>query len=144
MWGCISSKGPGPIKVIRGTMDGDKYLQTLAECIIPYKSEIGVFQQDNRPPHKTHTVLKALSDAQIPVLDCPPYSPDVNCIENIWAILKDKVHKMHANNMADLETHILEVWANDESLKVACRNVVQSMTNRIRLLRRNKGVVIKY
>ena len=30
VWGCISSEGPGPIKVIRGTMDGDKYPQTLS------------------------------------------------------------------------------------------------------------------
>ena len=86
-------------------MDGNKYLQILAKCIILYKIEIGMFQQDNAPPHKMHTVLKTLSDAQFPVLDWPPYRTDVNCIENIWAILKDKVHKMHTDNMADFETH---------------------------------------
>ena len=68
VWGAIHASGPGPIKIIRGTMDGAKYLETIQECVFPFAEEIGLFQQDNAPPHKTQVVLKSLEDAQITVM----------------------------------------------------------------------------
>lgn len=61
-------------------------------------------------------------------MDWPPYSPDLSPIENLWALLKDKIHKLrpdllHINNndqtkeiliataqqaWAELELHHLE------------------------------------
>jgi hypothetical protein len=39
--------------------------------------------QDNVLVHKTKAVLEWFLDSRIPLIDWPPYSPDMNLIENI-------------------------------------------------------------
>ena len=48
-------------------------------------------QQDNAPVHKSEVVRNFLAQEQWEVLDWPAYSPDLNPIENIWAIFKKKL-----------------------------------------------------
>jgi hypothetical protein len=51
-----------------------------------------VFQQDNDPKHTSHDVKSDL-ETHLPgqVLLWPSYSPDLNPIKNVWAILKKKM-----------------------------------------------------
>jgi len=46
------------------------------------------FMQDNAPIHKAKKVIKWLEDQGIPVMDWPPYSPDLNQIEHCWVHMK--------------------------------------------------------
>lgn len=53
----------------------------------------------------------------------PPYSPDLNPIENLWAIVKERIHERYPDlgqmpkNMAALERLVdaaIEVWGDIE------------------------------
>ena len=48
---------------------------------------------DNHPVHKCMNSLLFYKEHKIKVIDFPPYSPDLNPIENIWEKLKKEIMK---------------------------------------------------
>ena len=112
-------------------MDGNCYAELLKQYIIPFRCEMDVFQQDNAPPHKTSRAQQLFQQAGIDVMDWPPYSPDLNPIENIWSLLKKSVSNFHPQTLDDLESAIVKVWWTDVTLSNATVSVIQSMPQTI-------------
>jgi transposase len=54
----------------------------------------GIFQHDNAPTHTAYIIRDLLQELGIEVMDWPPYSPDLNLIENLWALLKAEIMKI--------------------------------------------------
>ena len=46
----------------------------------------------------------------IDILDWPPYSPDLNIIENIWITMKKYVEKRSPVTIDDLKVKIQQAW----------------------------------
>ena len=65
--------------------------------------------QDGTPCHRSKIVTQFFKSKKIQILDWPGNSQDLNLIENLWTVLKDKVSEKQPNNTKELEEAIKAV-----------------------------------
>ena len=84
----------GPYFLTSGTtMNGEKYVKALQEKLQLHMTvhHCDIFMHDGAPCHRSRVVKKFLGEKNIRRLDWPGNSPDLNPIENLWMLLKNKV-----------------------------------------------------
>ncbi len=69
-------------------------------------------------------------------------SPDLNPIEHMWGILKQKVEKHHVSNIQQLCDVVIEEWKR--MLATTCAALVNSMPRRIKAVLDKNGAPTKY
>lgn len=75
-----------------------KKSKIIENCNINYNND-WLFQQDNAPAHRAQRTHKFLNDKNVSVLSCPPYSPDLNIIELVWAIMKNRIDRRNIQSI---------------------------------------------
>ena len=94
-----------------------------------------LLMQDGAPPHTANLTQRWCAE-HFPrfwrKVEWPGNSPDLNPIENLWSILKDRVGKMaNATKLEDLILRVKSAWADiDPDI---LENLVCSMPARIQL-----------
>lgn len=149
VWSCFSYYGLGPIVPVVGTMRQTNYLSTLRDYLLPqvaewYGSSSCVFQHDNAPCHKARSIREFLGQQNFQVIDWPPYSPDLNPIENLWSLLKSRVHREATTSKIQLSRRIEQIWRSDPSLRSACKSLIESMPRRVQAVIDSRGGYTKY
>ena len=99
---------------------------------------------DNATIHSSKNTEEWLKINKIKTIEWPPYSPDINPIENLWQILDQKVRK-EVDVYADKDELWLALrreWYRIDSETI--KSLYDSMTKRIDDLHKNEGGYTRY
>ena len=148
VWGCISASGRGGLFFLppHTTMNAKNYLAMLKEKLPPWMTvrETSIFQHDGAPCHRAKVVktwLQQQSFMELP--NWPGSSPDLNVIENCWAVMKTKVAAKNPSSYSELCKAIKEVWTH-EITREFCASLVSSMPRRLKLVIAARGRSTRY
>ena len=163
IWGCFAGTKLGPIVFLDGTINADVYIAMLQNNLLPFIDAViadgatdVVFQQDNATPHiakRTHAWFEnTMQEHGFTLMKWPPNSPDMNPIENLWAIVKLHLHRRfpdtkHLHGSPEmiktiLKQRLMEVWwdIREEVLN----RLIESMPCRVQALLEAKGWYTDY
>ena len=79
--------------VFDGAINGDLFLAYVEQILVPTLKVGDIVIMDNLSSHKKAAVGRAIEDAGATLLFLPPYSPDLNPIEQVFAKLKHLMRK---------------------------------------------------
>ncbi len=96
MVGGLRGDGPCAPMMLGGPMNGDSFLAYGEQALIPALSPGDVVVMDNLSTRKAASVLAAFETHGAEALFLPPYSPDLNPIENMWPKVKSLIRR-HAS-----------------------------------------------
>lgn len=149
-WAAISSRGKSRLIEYTGTLDASDYQELLTKGLLPliqkdFRRGGYLFQHDNAPPHRAHsttTWLQTHGVNSIPVGDWPPYSADLNPIENLWGKLQKEMDKMNITSREKYKKILRKKW-NDLDKSIVT-SLIDSMPNRLRDIIKLKGRALDY
>lgn len=119
----LRCSGPVAPLVVDGAINGDIFLAWTKQHLIKELSPGDIVIMDNLNSHKVSGVAEAIRSVGARVRYLPPYSPDLNPIENMFAKLKHLIRKSGQRLVEALWQDIdklLNYFAPDE-----CWNYIQ-------------------
>ena len=148
-WACFSAQGPGYMAMYEGSLKAADLRGILRDYLIPtYREQfpdapIRWLLWDNDPGRHMSVLVKNFLHTQgITCLDFPPYSPDLNPIENLWADMDKRMQDSLADSKDEMEQLVQETWAATTSEQ--CSKLARSMPHRIAQVIERKGAYTDY
>jgi transposase len=111
---------------------------------LPVNAQVHSFMQDNNAPCHTANIVKDfMRENDIELLRWPAQSPDLNPIENLWAVIKKRRQKKYGlpETKAELIEQIFDIWDNIEPELV--EKLANSANKRVNMVLKLKGKVSK-
>jgi len=106
--GAMSLNGMVAAMTIEEATDGDIFLAFVEQVLCPALKPGDVVVMDNLSSHKAAAVRASIAKAGAEWLYLPPYSPDMNPIEQAWSKLKERLRAAQARTREALEQAISE------------------------------------
>jgi transposase len=149
VYGCFSEMGFGNIYCFTENLNSELLCTIYKKTLLPSARKFfgegdnsWKLQEDNDPKHTSRKAQKWKDNNHINRISWPSQSPDLNPMENVWAVLKANVSNFKPTSRKHLIKIIKKEWKNLD--KVFANNLVLSMKNRISLIVNNKGDHILY
>lgn len=149
VYGCFSEKGFGNIYCFTNNLTGDLLCKIYETTLLP---SAGIFfgkddhswilQEDNDPKHTCGKAQNWRTKNDVKRISWPSQSPDLNPMENVWAILKANISDYKPSSTKELIRIIKKEWKKLD--KTFAENLVASMKNRISDVIINKGDYVLY
>ena len=149
--GIIGNEVVGPFRVAEGVkINSENYCQLLEDTFFKqwykkkpkaFKNKM-IFMQDNAPSHASMYTASWLSKKGISgdkLMSWPPCSPDLNPIENYWALLKREIYSQgrQFSSLNSVWDAVVEASAKIEPETVG--NLTNSMDKRLVKVLQKKG-----
>ena len=135
----------------RGGVTARVYRQVLDEHLLGILQFGSIFMQDNAPIHTAHIIRDWLQEKNVEVMEWPPYSSDLNPIENLWALLKAEMYRLYPELIgapkSDATVDLLircavSTWASLEEEML--NTLIDTMTHRVAAVLGANGWYTKY
>ena len=159
VWGAFWGSGRSDIYLLDRDFESKKhgysatsYIKVLDHNLAGIWEPGLLFMQDNAPIHKAKKSKLWFQEMGIEVMEWPPYSPDLNPIENLWALLKKEAYKIYPDLDSlhgkgdEAETQLLQIlqraWANIREEVI--EGLISSMPRRCAAVIKAEGWHTKY
>jgi transposase len=111
MLGALSYTGLEAVMTIEGATDADVFRAYVQEVLCPTLHEGDIVVADNLSAHKAAGVQEAIAATGARLLYLPPYSPDLNPIEQCWSKIKTFLRAAKARTRAALDEAVTRALA---------------------------------
>jgi transposase len=108
MVGALKKSGMEVLYPYDGPIDSERFVDFLEHKLKPCLQSGDVVIMDNCRTHYASIVTAKAVDLSIPILFLPPYSPELNPIEEGWSVIKTKMRRKKARNISDYVDGIVE------------------------------------
>jgi transposase len=98
----LRSDGLGAPMTLDGPMDGETFRAWTEQFLAPVLKPGDIVVMDNLPSHKVSGIREAIEAQNALLLYLPPYSPDLNPIEQVFAKFKAALRKAAAPTVTKL------------------------------------------
>ena len=112
MIGALNSEGVSTLMTTNGGTTGQVFLAFIEHFLVPTLKPGQIVVMDNLASHKVKGVRELIEAAGCKVAYLPPYSPDLNPIENCWSKMKACIRGIGARTYDKLDSAI--AWAMDQ------------------------------
>ncbi len=102
-----------------GALNGERFKEYLRESLLPTLRPGDIVVMDNLRAHKVSGVAQLFEAAGVMLLYLPPYSPDLNPIEQMWSKVKAYLRKVKARSVDALLDAIPAAFALVSPIDVA-------------------------
>jgi transposase len=106
MLGALSCTGIEAVMTVEGATDADVFRAYVQEVLGPTLREGDTVVADNLSAHKAAGVQEAIAVTGARPLYLPPYSPDLNPIEQCWSKVKTSVRAAKARTREALDAAV--------------------------------------
>lgn len=144
VWGAIGKNWRSPLILVKGKLNSDGYIDFLQKNDIFtslnnfYGEKNYFFEQDGAPCHRSKKTINWLTNQNVNLIEnWPANSPDLSCIEQVWAILEAKIQKYKISSLKDLYECLQKEWFSIPTEKL--NNLISQTPNRFQLCINENG-----
>lgn len=147
VWGCFGYHGVGDIVFLpkNQCMNSERYVDLLVRHLGDSfeKTQCSIFMHDGAPCHRAKIVKEWLEACEVEYFyDWPGNSPDLNPLENLWSIMKQKLRGRDTSSIPKLKDAILDIWQGFSPEML--HSLAISVPHRLQVCHKAKGKVTKY
>jgi transposase len=148
-WAGFSSRGKTKLAFYEGTLNANRYQDVLESTLLPdaqewfdEEKEGWELQQDKATCHSAKSTKRWLEEHGVAVVEgWPTKGDDINPMENLWAILDDRLESKKFKTEQGMKKAIRQLWDDIDSSLL--NNLIHSIPDRLRRIRKAKGGSIK-